>query len=91
MTQPKPVLISTNNRGIYYGYLVENHAPDHVTLERARVCAVWDTGEKGYLYMATHGPEGVAMVSPAVGSMEVYGVATIAECSPEAAEAWDAS
>lgn len=87
----KPVLISTDNRGIYYGYLVENKAPSHVVLEKARVCVAWDTGEKGYLYLATEGPEGVATVSPACGRVEVYGVGTIADCTERAAEAWDAA
>lgn len=86
-----PVLITTNNRGVYYGYLAENNAPDMVRLEKARVCVQWDAGHEGFLVMAVRGPKGVADVSPAVGSMEVYGVATIATCSPEAAEEWDAS
>lgn len=86
-----PVLITTNNRGIYYGYLTENNAPDMVRLEKARVCVQWDAGNEGFLVMAVRGPQGVAEVSLAVGSLEVYGVATIAHCSPEAAEAWDAS
>jgi len=85
-----PVLITTNNRGVYYGYLVENKAPDMVRLDKARVVVQWDT-PKGFLHMAVEGPEGVAEVSPAVGSMEVYGVATIADCTKEAAEAWDAA
>jgi hypothetical protein len=86
-----PVLITTTNRGVYFGHLVENNAPASVTLERARVCASWDCDEEGYLVMAVRGPRGVAQVSPACERLTVYGVATIAECSPEATEEWDAA
>lgn len=84
-----PVLITTENRGVYYGHLAEDHAPAYVILERARVCVSWDTGHRGFLYMAVEGPAGVAEVSPAVGRLTVYGVATLAECSDRAAKVWD--
>ena len=83
-----PVLITTDNRGVYFGHLLENKAPEMVRLARARVVVQWDTPQ-GFLYMAVKGPQGVAEVSPAVGDLEVYGVAAVAVCSPEAAEAWD--
>lgn len=84
-----PVLITTENRGVYFGYLDEDRAPAHVVLERARVCVSWDTGHRGFLHLAVEGPQGVADVSPAVGRLTVYGVATLAECSERAAKAWD--
>lgn len=85
----KPVLVTTNNRGIYYGYLADGFGSDWIVLDRARVCVSWDTGSRGFLHLAVEGPVGVADVSPAVGRLTVYGVATVAECSPRAAKAWD--
>lgn len=85
------VLITTNNRGIYFGYLAKDNGAESVVLEQARVVVSWDTEHKGFLYLATHGPEEVAEVSPACERMTVYGIATMADCSPAATEAWDAS
>lgn len=82
------VLVTTENRGVYAGRLVENDAPRRVILEDARVCVSWDTGHRGFLVLAVEGPAGVAEVSPAVGRIEIYGVCTVAECTEEAAEAW---
>lgn len=85
------VLVTTNNRGIYYGHLARDNGSESVVLERARAVISWDTGHHGFLYLATHGPKDVAEVSPACERMTVYGIATMADCSLAATEAWDAS
>lgn len=86
------VLITTDNRGVYFGRVLDDSkCPEAIVLADARVCVTWDTGHRGFLYLAVEGPKDVADVSPAVGRLTVYGIATIAECTPAAAEAWDAS
>lgn len=82
------VLVTTNNRGVYFGKLVENEGPEYVVLEHARCCVRWDCEDDGFLYLAHKGPAGVAQVSPAVESLVVFGVATLALCTAEAVEGW---
>lgn len=86
-----PVLVTTDNRGVYYGsYTTDAQAPDKIELENARVIVEWNTGSEGFLIMATRGPAEVAEVSVAVSNMIIFGIASIAVCTPEAAAAFDA-
>lgn len=81
-------LVTTKERGVYVGRIIENNGPDHIVLADARCCVRWELEDDGFLYLAVHGPTGVAEVSPTVAHLQVYGVSTIAECTPEAARAW---
>jgi len=85
------VLITTEQRGVYVGEIVDNRAPKSVVLQNARCCVRWELEDDGFLYLAVHGPEGVAQVSPEVAHLQVFGVCTIAECTKEAEEAWRAA
>jgi len=85
-----PVIATTNNRGFYFGYMTTDaQAPGKLELENARVIVEWDTGTQGFLTIATAGPEGLAVVSDAVANLIIFGIASIAECTPEAAAAFD--
>lgn len=84
-----PVLVTTKNRGIYYGYLVVDKGPVAVTLAQARVVADWDCGQKGFLALAVYGPRGLANVSPACTELTIYDIDTVALVNPEAVEEWD--
>lgn len=85
-----PVLVTTDNRGVYYGYMqTDAQAPARLELENARVVVEWNTGDQGYLSLATVGPQDIAVISVAVSSLIIFGVNSIAVCTPEAATAFD--
>jgi len=85
----KPVLITTKNRGIYYGYLLHDQGPVACTLTRARVVATWDCGHEGFLALAVRGPRGRAEVSPQCEELTIYDIDTVALVTDAAAEEWD--
>lgn len=84
-----PVLVTTKNRGIYYGYMVIDKGPAAVTLAQARVVAEWDCGQEGFLALATKGPRDRAHVSPPCVELTIYDIDTVALVSTEAVEEWD--
>lgn len=85
----QPVLVTTNNRGVYFGYLSVNGAPDFVVLKDARYAVSWEE-MRGYLDLANGGPNGGCRVTPSTVALTLYGIAALAHCTPEAAAAWEA-
>lgn len=85
-----PVLVTTERGGVYFGYMTaDTTAPTRLDLTTARVITEWDTGAQGYLTLAVRGPSGLATVSPAAPSVTLYGITSIAECTPAAATDFD--
>jgi len=86
-----PVLVTTNNRGVYFGYLEDDsEAPAKHVLTNARCAVYWDTDIlKGFLELAADGPSGACRISRPTTRFTVYGVATVAECTDKAADAWE--
>lgn len=86
-----PVLVTTEGGGAYYGhYTTDAQAPEKLELENARIIVEWQTGELGFLVLASVGPDGYATISPAVSNLTIFNVTSIAECSVEAAAIYDA-
>lgn len=87
---PKAVLVTTDNRGVYFGYVTDaSTAPESLTLTDARVVVEWDTEMKGFLALAADGPNEMCRISRPTTKLVLYGVSTISEVSAEAAALWD--
>ena len=85
-----PVLVTTERGGVYFGYMADDTpAPVRLDLTDARVVVRWDTGGLGFLALAVQGPGGMADISPAAPSITLYGIASIAVCTPAAATDFD--
>ena len=87
----KAVLVTTDNRGVFFGYLESNDAPGSLTLSNARNVVYWSKATKGYLGLAADGPNSSSRVGPSVPSLTLYGITGIADCSPAAVEAWESA
>lgn len=86
----QPVLVTTDNRGVYFGYCVdETTAPGQLVLKDARVCVEWTTDMRGFLGLADVGPSDTCKVSRPTSRIVLYGISTISECTPEAAARWE--
>jgi hypothetical protein len=86
----KPVVITTEFRGVFFGYVAdESKAPSEITLEQARMCVYWSANVKGVLGLAATGPSKDCKVTHAVPKFTAYKVTSVTECSPEAAEKWE--
>lgn len=87
-----PVLVTTDKRGVFYGYLPEYPASisGEIALADARNCLYWTTDTKGVFGLAAHGPGDGCRVGPKVPELRLAGVTSVARCTPEAAERWEA-
>lgn len=86
----KPVVVCTEKRGVFFGYLLDDSkSPEVLVLENARMCVYWSSSVKGVVGLAAEGPlEGCKITAPAP-KITLYGVTSIFDCSPAAAENWE--
>lgn len=85
------VLVTTSlaaGRGVFAGLLVEGR-DDVVVLAEARNCIFWSVDVKGFLGLANTGPSKNCRIGPAVPSLKLHGVTSIARCTAEAQAAWE--
>jgi hypothetical protein len=87
----KPVLVTTEHRGVFFGY-VAGETPDLPTklaLLNARNCVYWSTDERGVFGLAVSGPGPKCKIGPQVPTITIWKITSIADCTPAAAAAWE--
>ena len=81
------VLVTTEHRGVFAGYLERDDAPASVTLNQAR-CAIRFGTTKGFLELARTGPTSNSRIGSPAESVRLFKVTSIAVISDEAIEKW---
>ena len=62
----KAVVVTTEHRGVFFGYLVsETQGGSVVKLARARCCIYWSSDVRGFVGLATNGPTNSCRIGPA--------------------------
>lgn len=92
MSDQLPVLVTTEYRGVFFGYAAPSAdlSATTLTLYRMRNCIYWSSDVKGFLGLAQDGPTESCRVGPAVeGPSILQKVTCVAEVTPEAAAAWE--
>lgn len=85
------VVITTEFRGVFFGYLPADTDLTQKTLTPidARMCVYWPQQELGVVGLAANGPVHGSRVTPAAPSIILHGVTAVMECTPTAVEAWE--
>ncbi len=83
----RAVLVTTAHRGVFFGYAAETGG-ETIQLRAARVCVYWSADLRGFMGLASHGPNGNCKIGPAA-DIEVRSVTAVVEVSPEAEKKWD--
>lgn len=90
MESKKAVVVTTENRGVFFGYVEdERKAPEQITLSGCRNCVYWPATARGFLGLAVSGPGEGARVGPAAAETTLYKLTSISACSEEAIAAWE--
>jgi len=84
----KPVVVTTEFRGVFFGYL-KGRPSKTVTLEKARNCIYWSSDVKGFMGLAGAGPTSSCKIGPPVRSITLQKVTSIIECEDTAVTAWE--
>jgi len=87
--QERAVLVTTAHRGVFFGYATATDG-DTIKLRAGRNCIYWPTSNKGFLGLASMGPQTGASIGPAA-DIELRNITCVAECTAEAASAWEAA
>lgn len=90
-TKKKPVLVTTEHRGVFFGYLVGTPTKEKVKLANARNCVYWDTGTRGFLGLASDGPGDKCRIGFAVPEITLYDITSVVTVDAKAAEKWEAA
>ena len=80
------VVVTTEHRGVFFGYTHES-GPTMI-LKEARMCLHWTADVKGVLGLAVTGPNKNCRVGPAVPSLRLEKVTSVAEATLQAEDAW---
>lgn len=87
-TKLRPVIVTTEYRGVFYGFANGSTAGDTIKLKDARMAIYWGT-ERGLHQLAHTGPTSKTTIS-APADVELRKVTAVYELSDEAAKAWAA-
>lgn len=91
MPKKMPVVVTTDKRGVFFGYLSGDNTKKTLTLDNPRMAIYWSADVKGVLGLAATGPTKGCRIGPEerVPRILVHGVTAVIECSPEATKAWE--
>lgn len=82
----KAVLVCTEHRGVFFGYLEGEPSKERVTLSSCRNVLHWGTDVRGFLGLAKNGPSNSCRVGPSADSATLFDITCVADCSEQAAE-----
>lgn len=92
MSDRKAVLVTTQYRGVFFGYLengAEAESPAKLTLQDARNCIYWSADAKGFIGLSVAGPGSSCRIGPRVAQLTLYGITSISPVTDEAARRWE--
>ena len=88
-TKERAVLVTTAHKGVFFGYATETGG-NTIKLRAARLCVYWSSDLRGFMGLASHGPNKNCKVGPAC-DIEVRDITSVSEVTPEAVNKWEAS
>lgn len=83
------VVVTTEQRGNFFGYATGPIDGKSIVLKRARVCEYWPPAVRGFLGLASGGPKD-GRVSPAA-DITLHNVICVAIATPEAIAVWESA
>ena len=90
-TKLKAVVVTTEWRGVFFGYVVDDsELPTKIILRDARNCVWWSQSIKGVLGLAASGPDANCKIGPRVPIADLWKITGVFGCSEAATAAWEA-
>jgi hypothetical protein len=86
----RAVLVTTEHRGVFFGYLVGDPAKEKVMLRACRNVVYWDTESRGFVGLAATGPtNGCRVTKPAGDDSVLFDITAVIACTDEAAKRFE--
>ena len=85
----RPVVVTTSHRGVFFGY-AEKTDGTTIFLKSARLCIMWSADLRGFMGLASVGPNNNCRIGPAA-DITLYDVTAVMEATETARTAWEAA
>lgn len=85
----KPVLVTTEFRGVFFGYADGDTSGDNLTLTNARNCIYWPSANGGFGGLAVEGPVNGARIGAVIPKIDLRKITSVSDVTPVAVEAWE--
>lgn len=86
-TTERPVVVTTAHKGVFFGY-AEDTSGETIKLKRARLCVYWAPELKGFMGLASNGPNTKCKIGPAA-DIELRNITSVVETTAEATAKWE--
>lgn len=86
-TSERAVLVTTQHRGVFFGYATDTDG-ERISLMRARNVVYWSADVKGFMGLAATGPTRSCRIGPAA-DITLRDVTSVVEVTPEAAKRFE--
>ena len=83
----RAILVTTQHKGIFFGYASKTGGVT-IKLRAARLCIYWTADLRGFMGLASSGPQKGCRIGPAV-DIELRDITSVTECTPQAAAQWE--
>lgn len=88
-TKERPVICTTAHRGVFFGYATDTNG-ETISLKRSRLCIYWSADLRGFMGLASHGPNSSCKIGPAA-DITLRSITAVLEVTPEAEAKWNSS
>jgi hypothetical protein len=88
MDDRRAVVVTTEHRGVFFGYPDGAGDGKTITLADAQMCVHWTEDVQGVLGLASAGPSKRSRVTRPVPRIELQAVTAVIDATPEAVKAW---
>lgn len=89
LAKERCVLVTTVHKGVFCGYASETSGST-IKLRAARLCVYWSADLRGFMGLASHGPDSNCKIGPAA-DIELRDITSVSEVTPQAEEKWNKS
>lgn len=83
----RAVVVTTAHKGIFFGYATDTEGST-IKLRAARLCVYWSADLRGFMGLASVGPNSNCKIGPAA-DIELRDITSVVEVSPEATQKWE--
>jgi len=83
-----PVVVTTEHRGVFFGFLPGDRAAATVELMDAQMCVYWSEDVQGVVGLAATGPTSRCKVTRPVPRMTIHAVTAVFDATEGAVAAW---
>ena len=82
-------MVTTEHRGVFAGFATDTSG-DVIALREARNCIYWSSSLRGFMGLASVGPDSSCKIGPAA-DIELRKITAVVAVTPEAQAKWQAA